>query len=291
VQTVADEEAPLDLHLASGLLNSSAADVVLVANDRDGNSRQLYAFKKVLQTKCDYFAARERNPQPTGSDIPGLQPEWIRNGVSSDGATGNSESTKVSDTISTTSKASAGTVIDLDSGASENGKPIVLNMDQLDIDYVTLFNILYYIYLGCFNLWPMDTDLWARERYKLPNDFPPEADPLALYKASKTLLLPDLSRRCLEFLKFTVTPKNVAQRLFLDDNDLRFHDEVIEIYVDYLFAHYDEVKVTDGWKEALKGNDNEDEISKLRWSVMCRITEKLTFATKQGNGANKTNAN
>lgn len=112
---------------------------------------------------------------------------------------------------------------------------------------------------------------------------------MALYKASKTLLLPNLSRRCLASLKFTLTPENVTQRLFFD-NKLQFHDEVVEIYVDYVLAHYDKIKLTDGWKDALKGDDTADEMSQFRWSVICRITQKLTFVVETQNDANMTNA-
>jgi hypothetical protein len=204
-----------------------------------------------------------------------------------DSATFESESANVSDRMDC-DKGADGTVMDLDLRVSEKANQIVVDMTQLDIDFVSLFNVIYYISVGCFNLIPPAKPQWPRNRYKIPDDFPPEADPLALYKASKTLLLPDLSRRCLAYLKFTLTPENVTQRLFFD-NDLQFHDEVVEIYVDYVFAHYDEIKLTDGWKEALKGDDAEDEMSRFRWSVMCRITQKLTFVVETGKDANMTN--
>jgi hypothetical protein len=182
-----------------------------------------------------------------------------------------------------------GAVMGLDLKVSEKANQIVVDMTQLDIDFVTLFNVLYYISVGCFNLRPPSNPKWPRNRYTIPKDFPPEADPLALYKASKTLLLPDLSRRCLAFLKFTLTPENVTQRLFFDD-DLQFHEEVVEIYVDYVLSHYDKIKLTDGWKDALKGDDTPDEMSQFRWSVMCRITQKLTFVVETQNDTNMTNA-
>jgi hypothetical protein len=182
------------------------------------------------------------------------------------------------------SKGDDAAVLDPDLSVSKKENHIVIDMTQLDIDFVTLFNVLYYLSLGCFNLRPPTEVQCPRTRlYIIPDDFPPEADPLALYKASKTLLLPDLARRCLAFLKFTLTPENVTQRLFFG-NDLQFHDEVVEIYVDYVFAHYDKIKLTAGWKKGLRGHDSEDEmdeISRFRWSVMCRITERLSFVVEE----------
>jgi hypothetical protein len=42
------------------------------------------------------------------------------------------------------------------------------------------------------------------------------------------------------------------------------------------------LNLTDGWKGALKGDDTGDELSKFCWSVMCWITQRLSFVVKTG---------
>jgi len=149
-----------------------------------------------------------------------------------------------------------------------------MNTPEDDVDFVTMHNILYYIYVGCVNLPFPGSERW-KNKFPEPADFPSEADAFQLYKSSKKFLVSDLSDHCLRYLKLSLTPCNVSERLFNGDNDLQYHDEVVEAYIEYLLSNYDKVKVTDTWKESLRREYGDDEGSKFGWSVLCQVTENL----------------
>jgi hypothetical protein len=117
-----------------------------------------------------------------------------------------------------------------------------------DIDFVTLHNILYFIYIGCVNL------PFSKRDEPLPEGYPDEADPYLLFRNANKFLLPSLKKLCYYNLKHNVTATNVAERLF--HPDCEYHEELRELYFNYLVANYAEVKETEGWERAVCNLDD-----------------------------------
>jgi hypothetical protein len=165
---------------------------------------------------------------------------------------------------------------------------INLNSPDDDIDFITLHNILYYLHVGCVNLpFPGSRqNLGDNETYKHPEGFPNEVDAFALYKASNKFIISDLTDHCFQFLKLTLTPTNVSERLFHGDSDLRLYDDLVEVYFKFLLDNYDKVKDTDGWNEALRREYGDDDASEFAWSMLCRVTKSLVVAPKKGKNRN-----
>ena len=114
------------------------------------------------------------------------------------------------------------------------------------MDFVTLHNILYFIYIGCVNL-PLPTEDQVEEPF--PDGYPEEADPFRLYKNADKFLLPTLKERCLYNLEHVVTVDNVAERLF--HPDCQYHEPLKHFYFNYLVDNYAAVTETDGWECAV----------------------------------------
>ena len=149
---------------------------------------------------------------------------------------------------------------------------IYLDAPANDIDFVTLHNILYYIYIGCVNL-PLPKEEHIGDT--LPEGFPEEPDPFSLFRNADKFLLPSLKERCLYNLQHGVTTENVAERLF--HPDCQYHEELKEFYYKYLMAHYDEVKDTEGWERAVcSDEDVSASTAKYRARLFLKISRKET---------------
>jgi hypothetical protein len=173
------------------------------------------------------------------------------------------------------------TVSESDGGASPTGSPgdkiidhrqvVYLDDPADDIDFVTLHNILYFIYIGCVNL-PFPAV--ERDDEPLPDGFPDEPDPFRLYRNADKFLLSSLKERCLLYLEHSVTTKNVAERLF--HPDCEYHSELKEIYFNYLIANYDEVRETEGWERVVCiDEDVSPSTVKYRTRLLFDISKKL----------------
>jgi hypothetical protein len=154
---------------------------------------------------------------------------------------------------------------------SDGRQVIYMDDREDDIDFVTLHNILYFIYIGCVNL-PLPREDQINEPF--PEGYPEEPDPFCLFRNADKFLLPSLKERCLFNLEHGVTPENVAERLF--HPDCQYHGDLKGFYLDYLIANYDVVKDTDGWERAVCGNDD-DSASTLRYRarLILEISRKL----------------
>jgi hypothetical protein len=119
-----------------------------------------------------------------------------------------------------------------------------------DIDFVTLHNILYFIYIGCVNLPLPKRD----DDEPLPEGYPDQPDIFMLFRNADKFLLPALKERCLFNLEHDITSANVAERLF--HPDCEYHGELRELYFNFLVANYDEVKETVGWERAVCNLDD-----------------------------------
>ena len=135
------------------------------------------------------------------------------------------------------------------SSAREAGEPLIDDRQIIyledpadDIDFITLHNILYFIYIGCVNL-PLPHDNPDDET--VPEGYPDEPDPFRLYRNADKFLLSELKELCLLYLEHSITAQNVAERLF--HPDCEFHLNLKTLYFDYLISNYEEVKKTEGW--------------------------------------------
>lgn len=146
-----------------------------------------------------------------------------------------------------------------------------------DLDFVTLHNILYYIYTGTVNLHLRHQQ---EDDISFPEGYPDEPDPYALYRNANKFLLTSLKERCYTHLKHGVTPENVAERLF--HKECQHHEELRTLYLEYLVANYDKVKVTEGWKRAVCNDDEEVTLSviKYRNRLFYDISQKVVGDTK-----------
>lgn len=144
-----------------------------------------------------------------------------------------------------------------------------------DIDYVTLHNILYFIYIGCVNL-PFSKDGPKEEH---PEGYPATADPLRLFRNAHKFQLPELKDRCLFYLDQGITPQTAVERLFHPECER--YDALKTIYFDYVVANYDQVKETKEWERAVC---NEDDVSpavaKFRARLLFDISKKLSSLQK-----------
>lgn len=147
----------------------------------------------------------------------------------------------------------------------------VIYLEELedDIDFVTLHNILYYIYIGCVNL----PNPWAdgSEDRSLPEGFPDEPDPYRLYRNADKFLLPSLKSRCYVNLTLNVTPENVSERLF--HKDCQHYAELKNVYLEYLLDNYDKVKNTDGWERVIC---IEEDVSPAVWQYRTRLLLEIS---------------
>ena len=150
----------------------------------------------------------------------------------------------------------------------------VISMDSLadGIDFVTLHNILYFIYSGIVNLIVDD----GGPKYKsIPPNFPSAPNPFDLYRTAEKLLLDTLKDRCFRHLKDTTTTYNAAERLFhpdcVIDNGLR------KLFMDFVLKNFDLVKYTDGWKNAvIMEEDVSPKLRQYRQFTLFEITQHMT---------------
>lgn len=140
-----------------------------------------------------------------------------------------------------------------------------------DIGFVTMHNLLYYLYTGMVNLHYGDT------RQKLPQGYPEEANASELFRVADMYGVGPLADRCFNYLMSTNTPENICGRLF--DFRCEPYQNLRDAYINFLLPHYSEVKDTEGWKELfLKMQYLTDEETKYRASVLLEITDKLAYA-------------
>jgi hypothetical protein len=129
---------------------------------------------------------------------------------------------------------------------------VYFNTEDDDIDFVTLHNLIYWMYTNSVNL-------RGRGLHHLPaqlpaNDtalvagHPAEADPFDLYRNAKKLLLEPLRDYCFDYLKRSTYNFNIINRLFRPDVALEHHDLLREWYLEKLIEKYDHVKNTDEWR-------------------------------------------
>jgi hypothetical protein len=139
-----------------------------------------------------------------------------------------------------------------------------------DFDFVTMHNILYFLYTGCVNL-----HFGAVPEQGLLG-YPEEADSFDLFCAADFYCLQPLRDRCFRFLMETKTMDNVCPRLF--NKRCEPYKELKEKYITFLLEHYDEISEKDDWKSLFNwGDELSGEAQKYRGDVLLEITRQLKF--------------
>jgi len=154
---------------------------------------------------------------------------------------------------------------------STSSTEIYLDKPEDDIDFVTLHNILYFIYIGCVNLPKFPHD--EKDSEPLPEGYPDEADPFRLYRAADKFLLPALKEHCYIHLQHGVTVENVADMLF--HPDCEHHPELKQHFLEYVIANFKAVKVTEGWERAVCDEDVSPAVYRYRGRLVLEITRKI----------------
>lgn len=137
------------------------------------------------------------------------------------------------------------------------------------IDFVTLHNILYYLYTGCVNLHLGDHGIIS-----LPKDYPDVPDAFTLYQVADKLLLDSLKHRCFRYLETSMTPFIISERLF--NSDLEHFNELREMYLDYLLQNWNEVKGSQGWEDIVTNKQDVGLTARTyQESTLLEITKRL----------------
>jgi hypothetical protein len=265
---------PLSFSIANQLVDpvGSSGDVVFHLHADKHITHRLHATREILEKKSQYFMASmsDRLLYRKANNFKGFQPEWNQGAaplpVDSSSA---EEIPENSDHGIRRSKR-----IRRDQDADDAPIEIHLDQEKDDIDFVTLHNILYYLYTGCVNL-PFTVCPGDAERYVDPPGFPDPADPFLVYKNAKKFLMDDLAHHAFEVLRETLTPANVIERLFGGPDDLRLCDELVNMYIDYLVANHEAVKQCGDWEAMDWDAECGEEVGKFRWSVVRQIMVQL----------------
>jgi len=219
----------LSFRMAGNLEDESQGDVIIVVSDdaSSGEDRKLYAWKHILEAGSEYFACR-------------FKPEWTSNKIKSESDFNRPPSS------SQVTSAPAQT-----NATTDPRLVLYFNTPHDDIDFITLHNIIYYIYTQSVNLRARGRRLLPSHDTTLIPGHPHPADAFDLYRNSKKFLLDPLAEYCFEFLKRSTTYLNVMERLFRPDAELRHHDSLREMYLDKLIGDYDSIKESDHWREIM----------------------------------------
>jgi hypothetical protein len=146
-----------------------------------------------------------------------------------------------------------------------------------DIDYVTLHNILYYIYTGCVNL--ILGKAHGTKHSTHPDAFPDRPDSFDLYRNAERLLLFPLRDHCFKYLCATTTVANVAERLF--HRDCEVHDALREFFLGFLMDRYDEVSRSDGWESVVLNKPKAaNSLRRYQRGVLLDISRRVTTIEK-----------
>jgi hypothetical protein len=140
-----------------------------------------------------------------------------------------------------------------------------------DYDFITMHNILYFLYTGCVNL-----HFGTVPDQNIPG-YPEKSDAFNLFCAADFYCLQPLRDRCFRLLMDTRTPDNIYTRLF--DKRCEPYKDLQEQYITFLLEHFDEVKVKDGWRSLFDwGEELIAEEQKYRGEVFFEICKRLSFA-------------
>lgn len=143
---------------------------------------------------------------------------------------------------------------------------------NIEIDYAVFHNILYYLYTGIitFDTHPYTTPITGETH---------TIDIESLFIAADRLLLSDLKRLILDFLRRTCEIDNITSRVF--GPIARLHSEVDEVYCSYFKAHLAEVMESEAFEDFFRNVDNSWN-AELRDEVNLKFRELVQEQFKEG---------
>lgn len=152
---------------------------------------------------------------------------------------------------------------------SDFQRHVVIRVDN--IDFVTMHNLLYFLYTGRVNLHFGEVEARSLTGY------PDKADAFDLYRAADFYCLQTLADRCFRFLMHTRTPDNICERLF--NINCKPYKELQKEYINFLLEHYEEVKITEDWKSSFFNRIEELTMEEQRYrsELLLDITSRLVF--------------
>jgi hypothetical protein len=154
---------------------------------------------------------------------------------------------------------------------------VYFNTADDDIDFVTLHNLIYWMYTNSVNLRARGVCPFPANDTALVAGHPAEADAFNLYCTAEKLLLEPLQDYCFDYLKRTTYHFNITGRLFRYDAELQHHDSLREWYLEKLIAEYDQVKNTDAWRCVMCNElDVSAETRQYHETLLFEISKRLT---------------
>jgi len=143
----------------------------------------------------------------------------------------------------------------LDSSIRSESQPSPITDDQGrvivyidDIDFVTMHNLLYFLYTGCVNLHHNPDSVQSDLRN--PDGYPDAVDAFSMYRAANMYLLEELEDRCYRYLISTCSPENICERLFSNPACLHY-DKIRNSLLEYVIQNYDTIKMSEEWEDML----------------------------------------
>jgi hypothetical protein len=111
-----------------------------------------------------------------------------------------------------------------------------------------------------------------------PLGYPDPPNAFQLYKSAKKFLILSLSDYCLKYMKAGITSSNITGLLFRTDCELRHHEELKDIFMEYLLANYDKVKTTEGWRKVVFEDEEVDSsVRTFHKELLFEIMERLVY--------------
>ena len=146
-----------------------------------------------------------------------------------------------------------------------------------DVDYVTMHNLLYFLYTGYVNLHNNSSAADAGQTDI--NGYPDPVDAFSMYRAANMYLVEELEDRCYRYLVSTCSPENICERL-LGNSACQYHDKIRDAYFEYLIQNYDVVKMSKEWEEMIMDLKTcTREVVEYRAKILLDIS-RLTFGVK-----------
>jgi len=273
---------------AKELRNPDAGDVVFEIHDGYERSERLYAWKHILSANSEYFSAS--TILFIGSDLVDFHPVWNKTRHSSLPAL-YTESSRAATGVPQVRR-SALHPLNPEKNSSFGHKTTLRGPRQRppndnrgrtmiyidDIDFITMHNLLYFLYTRCVNL-HHNCSFTQEDFERWVAGYPDRADPFALYRAANMYMLRDLEDLCYRYLALTCTPNNICQRL-LGNPECLYYDKLKDTYFDYIIQNYDAVKMTKEWEDMLLNlGDCSPETMEYRSKLLLDIS-KMTFGVK-----------
>jgi hypothetical protein len=149
----------------------------------------------------------------------------------------------------------------------DRGRKVIYIRDH---DFVTIHNVLYFLYTGTANLhW--NTDEVREQMENKPDGYPDPADAFLLYKAADIYMMKTLKDLCSSYLVATCTSGNIVEKLF-NNTELLLFGDLWDAYIEHVAKHT-KIKATKPWENLLDdlAGDSDSEDLKYQRRTLARI--------------------